>query len=150
MEILIVVPVQVMTQESGKPENKLNASPATQSPRSVAAGAQTCGCCATLTLDSAFNGESSHRQAVFTSRKSVPSSRVVGIETKVRAFRIQSYFRKSPLVPSPVGPRARGGVDHKPLGKHVSSMACGFIYLSPEITLTLHGWNTFFRFFQVR
>ena len=63
-----------------------------------------------------LNRESSCRQAVFTSRKGIPSSRVVGIETKVRAFLIQSYLSKIPLVSGPV---ARGGVGHKPLGKHI-------------------------------
>ena len=72
-----------------------------------------------------LNRESSCRQAVFTSRKGVTSSRVVGIETKVRAFLIQSYLSKIPLVSGPV---ARGGVGHKPLGKHVLSMECGLIY----------------------
>ena len=84
-----------------------------------------------------LNGESGYRQAVFAGRKGVPSSRVVGIETKVRAFRIQSYFRKGPLVSCPVGPDARGGVGHKPLGKHVLSMEYGPLYLSPEIPTTL-------------
>ena len=65
-----------------------------------------------------LDGEGSYRQTVFTSRKGVPSSLVVGIETKLRAFRIQSYFRKSPLVSGPVGPDARGGVGHKLVGKH--------------------------------
>ena len=97
-----------------------------------------------------LNRESSCRQAVFTSRKGVTSSRVVGIETKVRAFLIQSYFNKSPLVFGPVGPDARGGVGHKPLGKHVLSMECGLIYFSPEIPHTLGVYNTFFRFFQGR
>ena len=84
-----------------------------------------------------LNGESSYRQTVFTSRKGVLSSRVVGIETKLRAFRIQSYFSKGPLVSGPVGPDARGGVGHKPLGKHVLSMEYGPIYFSPEIPHTL-------------
>ena len=80
-----------------------------------------------------LNGESSYRQTVFTSRKVVPSSRVVYIETKLRAFRIESYFRKRPLVSGPVGPDARGAVGHKPLGKHVLSMEYDPIYFSPEI-----------------
>ena len=84
-----------------------------------------------------LNGESSYRQTVFTSRKGVLSSRVVGIETKLSAFRIQSYFSKGPLVSGPVGPDARGGVGHKPLGKHVLSMEYGPIYFSPEIPHTL-------------
>ena len=33
----------------------------------------------------------------------------MGIETKLRAFRIQRYFRKRPLVSGPVGPDARSG-----------------------------------------
>ena len=56
-----------------------------------------------------LNRESSCRQAVFTSRKGIPSSRVVGIETKVGAFLIQSYFIKLKSVsflPCPVRGRA--------------------------------------------
>ena len=97
-----------------------------------------------------LNGESGYRQAVFAGRKGVPGSRVVGIETKVRAFRIQSYFRKIPLVSGPVGPDARGGVGHKPLGTHVFSTECGLIYFCPEIPQTLGVYNTFFRFFRGR
>ena len=63
---------------------------------------------ASLPWGQVFNGESSYRQTNFTSRKDVPSSRVVGIETKLRAFRIQSYFRKSPLVSGPVFWRLSG------------------------------------------
>ena len=61
----------------------------------------------------------------------------MGIETKLRTFRIQSYFGKRLLVSDPVGPDAREGVGHKPLGKHVLSMGYGSIYVSPKIPHTL-------------
>ena len=49
---------------------------------------------ASLPWGQVLNGESSYRQAVFTSRKSAPSDQDVGIETKVRGFLIQSYLKK--------------------------------------------------------
>ena len=66
-----------------------------------------------MCLGIVLNGESSYRQAVFTSRKGAPSSQLAAIETKIRAFLIIGYFNTSPLDSRPGRAGARALVGHQ-------------------------------------
>ena len=99
-------------------------------------------------LGTGLNGESSYRQALFTSRKGVPSSQLAAIETKIRAFIIISYLNKNPLDSRPGRAGARALVGHQVVACSNPLMPNGSLWVCPQFPHTLGICNVIFRFFQ--